>query len=110
MARVDETVGSDSSGNGIIIVPNNNKNIKIGENSRALTAPGDFRRKKGVGGSGRVKSTKRQKILKNLRQHSLSDGDVEQQNVDDELNENKEEIDKKFNKKQNGGDIRVEIP
>uniref|UniRef100_A0A1I8B481 RING-type domain-containing protein n=1 Tax=Meloidogyne hapla TaxID=6305 RepID=A0A1I8B481_MELHA len=99
LARVDEAGG---------VLPLSN-NIKSTENFRALTAPGDFRRKKGGGGSGRATGgTKRQKIFKN-HQHSLSDGDIEQQqhrNVDLTGNKGNEKI----LRKETGGDVRVEMP
>uniref|UniRef100_A0A914L348 RING-type domain-containing protein n=1 Tax=Meloidogyne incognita TaxID=6306 RepID=A0A914L348_MELIC len=109
LARVDEAGG---------ILPSTTMN----ENSRALTAPGDFRRKKGGGGGGSSRSggggsrggmgaieggTKRQKRnFKNQQQHSLSDGDiVEQQGGNDDfLN------DGKILRKQTAGDVRVEMP
>uniref|UniRef100_A0A914L5N2 RING-type domain-containing protein n=1 Tax=Meloidogyne incognita TaxID=6306 RepID=A0A914L5N2_MELIC len=109
LARVDEAGG---------ILPL----TKTNENSRALTAPGDFRRKKG-GGGGSSRSGgggsrgggmgamegggKRQKRnFKNQQQHSLSDGDiVEQQGGNgDFLN------DGKILRKQTAGDVRVEMP
>ena len=109
LARVDEAGG---------ILPSTTMN----ENSRALTAPGDFRRKKGGGGGGSSRSggggsrggigaieggTKRQKRnFKNQQQHSLSDGDiVEQQGGNDDfLN------DGKILRKQTAVDVRVEMP
>nr|CAD2135978.1 unnamed protein product [Meloidogyne enterolobii] len=105
LARVDEAGG---------ILPSTTMN----ENSRALTAPGDFRRKKGGGssrsgggsrgGMGAIEGgTKRQKRnFKNQQQHSLSDGDiVEQQGGNDDFLNNG-----KILRKQTAGDVRVEMP
>ncbi|CAK5091466.1 unnamed protein product [Meloidogyne enterolobii] len=106
LARVDEAGG---------ILPSTTMN----ENSRALTAPGDFRRKKG-GGSSRsgggsrggmgameVGGKRQKRNFKNQHQHSLSDGDIVEQQEggnDDFLNNGK------ILRKQTAGDVRVEMP